>query len=51
LSGSLFFLALLLNTYAVLEDASILKIQRRDAEQQLADLDWQVHILHLERRF
>ncbi len=46
-----FFLALLLNTYVVLEHASISQAQRRDIEQRLADLDWQVSILHLERRF
>jgi hypothetical protein len=46
-----FFLALLLNTYAVLEDAPVPQAQRQDVERQLADLDWQVSVLHLERRF
>jgi hypothetical protein len=46
-----FFMALLLNTYAVLNDASIPQARRQSFEQQLADLDWQVHVLHLERRF
>jgi hypothetical protein len=46
-----FFLALLLNTYAVLDDSSISQAQRQDVERQLAVLEWQVSVLHLERRF
>jgi hypothetical protein len=47
-----FFLALRLNTDAVLEDSSsISEAVRQDAKRQLAELDGQVHVLHLERRF
>jgi hypothetical protein len=48
-----FFLAMLLNTYAVLDDrsSSIPPALRQDVERQLAVLDWQVSVLHLERRF
>lgn len=46
-----FFLAVRLNTYAVLEDSSIPQALRHDVERQLAVLEWQVSVLHLERRF
>jgi len=47
-----FFLALRRNTEAVLEDSSsISKAVRQNAKRQLAKLDGQVHVLHLERRF
>jgi len=46
-----FFLAMLLNTYAVLDDSSIPQALRQDVKRQLAVLDWQVHVLHLDRRF
>jgi hypothetical protein len=48
-----FFLAMLLNTYAVLDDSSfsISEAVCQDVERQLADLEWQVSVLHLERRF
>jgi hypothetical protein len=47
-----FFLALALNTYAVLNHSSFLPPDvRKNAGRQLADLEWQLHLLHLERRF
>ena len=48
-----FFVAALLNLYSVLNDRSfpIPKAVRRDVERQLADLEWQVDVLQLDRRF
>ena len=46
-----FFLAVRLNTYAALDNSSIRQALRHDVERQLAVLEWQVSVLHLERRF
>jgi hypothetical protein len=48
-----FFLALLLNTYTLLDDhsSSLPEPIFKDAGQQLADMEWQVHLLQLDRRF
>jgi len=47
-----FFLALTLNTYAVLDHSSCVPPDvRKNAGRQLADIEWQLHLLHLERRF
>jgi hypothetical protein len=48
-----FFLAMLLNTYAVLDDSSFSIPQAvcQDVERQLADLEWQAYVLQLDRRF
>jgi len=47
-----FFLTLVLSTYVALDhDPHVPAPVRQSARQRLAELEWQLQLLHLERRF